>query len=500
MDNKLNQILRSDLLLCLIAILIYVTAAINLVGYFHPDEHYQILEFANYKLGKIDASQMPWEFNYEMRSSFQPWIAFWVTKLFNYLHIFNSYSIALALRLITAALSLFAIIRFNNVVLLEIDSKFRIFYKWTSFFLWFIPCLSVRFSSEVWSALLFLLALSYVLPDKKRGYGCLFAGGVFFGLSYLCRFQAAIMITGLILWLLVIGKRSKRKIILIIATTFVVMVFGVYIDYLYYGDWTLSAWNYFNMNIIYDKASNFGSISIYQFFRSAVIGMIFPLGLLVLYCFIVLILKMPRLFVVWCTVPLVVVHLLISHKEVRFLFPIIYFIPFIIVKSINLLVSGTSKANFKNWQKVIIRGVFSTLIAGNIICLVVAIFSPPLNGRLVLAKYIYDNYRNTRIKLFAKKRSNPVNPYSSLTQSFYDIGKVDYSQLNNYDTLPLIATFHDSEKLLVIQRHDFSDSTITSMLYQSQISVLKTGNPPWLFDIKSFFRQNDDEYILCKFN
>jgi GPI mannosyltransferase 3 len=44
-------------------------------GYFHPDEHWQILEFAWYKLGHEPASILPWEFPAQIRPGLQPWIA-----------------------------------------------------------------------------------------------------------------------------------------------------------------------------------------------------------------------------------------------------------------------------------------------------------------------------------------------------------------------------------------------------------------------------------------
>src|ERR1022692_3521309 len=50
------------------------------VGFYHFDEHFQILEFAGYKMGTIPASSLTWEFAAHLRSAFQPFIAFSVLK------------------------------------------------------------------------------------------------------------------------------------------------------------------------------------------------------------------------------------------------------------------------------------------------------------------------------------------------------------------------------------------------------------------------------------
>ena len=50
-------------------------------GYYHTDEHMQILEFANYKLGHNPASNMPNEFFSKMRSWLLPGFYFLSYKI-----------------------------------------------------------------------------------------------------------------------------------------------------------------------------------------------------------------------------------------------------------------------------------------------------------------------------------------------------------------------------------------------------------------------------------
>ena len=54
---------------------IYIITAFFSVGYHQLDEHYQILEFANYKLGLTYPGYLAWEFDAHIRPSLQPLIA-----------------------------------------------------------------------------------------------------------------------------------------------------------------------------------------------------------------------------------------------------------------------------------------------------------------------------------------------------------------------------------------------------------------------------------------
>ena len=69
--------------LYLFSYLFLILSSIFSVGFYHPDEHYQILEFANYKLGNINSSQLPWEFHEKIRPTLQPLLALITIKILN---------------------------------------------------------------------------------------------------------------------------------------------------------------------------------------------------------------------------------------------------------------------------------------------------------------------------------------------------------------------------------------------------------------------------------
>src|SRR5919206_4106439 len=60
----------------LIGLAFHLVAAYFNAGYYHYDEHFQILEFANYKLGRVPAESLAWEFHEKIRPWFQPAMAY----------------------------------------------------------------------------------------------------------------------------------------------------------------------------------------------------------------------------------------------------------------------------------------------------------------------------------------------------------------------------------------------------------------------------------------
>lgn len=499
MKNKFWEIYKGDVFKFIIVCVIYIVAAVNLVGYFHPDEHFQIMEFANYKMGRSDGNHMPWEFNYEMRSSFQPWIAYLVIKILNLIHIVNPYSIGLVLRLITVVLSLFAVHSFIGATKSSLDKRFQLPYVWFSYFAWFIPYLSVRFSSEIWSGMFFLLAVSCLVPEDRKNYRYSTVGGLLCGISFLCRFQSAIMTFGLVLWLLIVQRRKVKQVLVLLCAVFLVILFGVYIDFLYYGDWTLSMWNYFNMNILYDMASDFGTMTIYGFIKSTFEQILFPFGILTMFFLTVLIIKTPRSFAVWCTVPLLLLHLLVPHKEVRFLFPLAYFVPFIVWGGISETYRSLQNTVFTGWQRMIVFFLGTSIALLNFLSLGIAIFSPPLHGRTVITKYVYDHYSKQKTHLYSIRLSNPFIPYSALRQSFYEMKNMEYTRIENYDTLSSIHAPQNEVSLLTIKKIELKDYSLRQLLATSKITFLESGSPTWVDSVKKALGFEDNsEYILYR--
>ena len=104
--------------------LVYLCAAIFSTGHMHPDEYYQILEFAAYKLHLSSPSGLTWEFYAQIRSTIQACGVIYLYKmmqLFTYPYnsgvLVNPFIVTCITRIFAAGLSVYAaylfIVRFG---------------------------------------------------------------------------------------------------------------------------------------------------------------------------------------------------------------------------------------------------------------------------------------------------------------------------------------------------------------------------------------------------
>jgi phosphatidylinositol glycan class B len=319
-------------------------AAISiLVGWLSYDEHYQILEFANYKRGLLDPKYLAWEFEAQIRAAIQPTVAFLFLNIFEAVVIRDPFIQAFLLRVISGVLFLFCSLKLFDALTVEFKTTFfKNIYLTLTFFLYIIPATSVRFSSENWSACFAMLAVGFFYPYIRKNepvpitFKAAFYAGVLFGCSFLFRYQSALMITGLAFWLLLFRFSLLRYWLVMAAGFLTTGLLGILIDRWFYGNWTFTAWNYFNVNLLEGKAASFGVDPWWWYLKYMMDGrsMILLNGILLA---LVLFFRLRKLFhpITWLFFPFVFVHFFVSHKEMRFIYPILIFVPFMATESLQ---------------------------------------------------------------------------------------------------------------------------------------------------------------------
>ncbi len=156
------------------------------------------------------------------------------------------------------------------------------------------------------------------------------------------------------------------------------MLLGILLDFWLYGEFTLSAWNYFNVNLVEDVASGYGTEAWWNYFYSIFRFGFFPIGIPVILAFLVLIVKKPRNIFVWTILPFFVVHSIIAHKELRFLFPVVNLVPIVLILAYQAL-----KWDPRKWRKpgrIAIHAIAWILVAINCIG-TVTVSLKPAGGR-----------------------------------------------------------------------------------------------------------------------
>ncbi|MBT7610256.1 MAG: hypothetical protein HN576_10900 [Bacteriovoracaceae bacterium] len=319
--NNLNTLEKRLLLL---ACVIHLITAYFSNGFYHWDEHFQIFEFANFKLGHIPASNLPWEFSSKMRPFILPSLATLIGSIFE-----NPFLNAGLMRLLAMSLAFYASLTFYQQTKEEFHEKHYSLYLFLSFFLWFLPYLHVRVSAEIIGGALFILG--YCLACKKN----VFMAGLLFGLAFWIRFQLGFALLGLGIGYLINKKFKPEQIFSMIVGFIVAIAVNVAIDSWGYGVTTFTPWQYLNENIILGKSKHFGVNPISDYFKWILNKPGFPIGILFYLAIISQIKNSLKHPLTLATVFFIIVHFSVSHKEIRFLFPILFILPYFVMKFLN---------------------------------------------------------------------------------------------------------------------------------------------------------------------
>lgn len=315
----------SDRAMLALGAVLCLTAAWCTIGYHHPDEHFQIWEFANYKLGRISASELPWEFAEQMRPGLQPFIAYCISLFSAHVGLKDPFVQVFLARLLCASAALWVYWSWSKWLARNLDSERSL--RWMRLgllFFWLMPYLNVRFSSENTSAIAFfggLLLLLKASENEKGQQGQWLLAGLFLALSFFFRYQIAFAGIGLGAWLFFQSRLKWKSWALLMVGALAGFMLGLGADYWLYGKWVLAPFNYFSSNIMEGKAAAFGVSPFWWYLTEMPIALVPPLSVVLVVLFALGLWSRPKHVLTWCVLPFIVAHSAIGHKEVRFLFP-----------------------------------------------------------------------------------------------------------------------------------------------------------------------------------
>lgn len=342
--------------------IIVLICAFFSTGFLHPDEHYQILELINLKLNNnyTDHSIFNWDYSLMIRSWFQPAFYYLFLKPFFFLDPFQK---AFLIRLLNGLIALYAFSQIFKA------SQHRVL---TLVLIWFIPFFLVRTNSESLSTSLFLIGAPYFIKNTNKNS---LISGLFFGLSFLVRYQMGVVIFCVNLWSL-IKKRNILNLSIHTLSVLFVIALGSLIDWWGYGELTFAPYNYFRENIINSRASDFGTSPFWYYLTEPLLKGIPFIAIFIYYSLYKYVKEYKLDFYVCAFLSFLIIHSLVPHKELRFLV-------FNYVLAAMALSYFYSKFQTKKWIKNIIL-TFNFLLLAKVLLL-------PAAKEIDLYKIIYNN-------------------------------------------------------------------------------------------------------------
>lgn len=393
-----------------IGLLFHLLAVIFSTGYFNHDEQREVLQLVGYKLGNYDVSYLSIQFTSALRSWFHPGIYLFVSKVLMLFSPFNPFTHAFYYRLVSSLLGVVGLCALYKSFEEEINERGmqEIFFLLTSV-IWFFPFLQARTANENVCSSFFLMGL-YFLKKSTKLKGA-FIAGFLFGLSFVSRFQMGFMVAPTVFWFVIFQKYDWKKFVVLALGVLSVVGLNFVLDSSLYGYATFTPFNYFYVNIMKGYAASFGVTPWYQYVIYAIKDGIPPLSVVYTLMFFILWIRFPKSLVTWMTLPFVVVHSLIGHKELRFIFPILYFLPLIGIMLIDRF-------------KINLSGIWFKIFIGLNIPFLIFVSTTPASNLMKYYQHIY-NKSDVVNKIYV---SSPFEDYTK----FYlknDIKYVLYTPL-----------------------------------------------------------------------
>ncbi len=481
----------------LFGFIVQIVFCITSVGYFHPDQHFQIIEFSSLQLHKENAATTVWELESNIRPTLQVYLFSGFRIICERLSILNPFNQLLILRLIQGFLFWF-FLNYISFFYNKLSSKKNLILTLLIInFSWFLPYSRTLFSSEVTAALVFFPALFWyhkLKLEKSITFLKLIAIGFLIALSFYLRFQLGFAIAGFFLLIFFFNKQYKYSFHILLGFTIGVLL-NVFIDFQFYHKIVFTPFVYFKINIIEGVAASFGEKSFFYYLGvlAAVLTVVPMSVIFLIQYFKISIQKFKHPLVITCLFFLIG-HSMVAHKEERFLFTVINLLPIV------LSIGGFDYLIKKYYNNKIYKYTINFSLGLNLLLLVVFIFIP-YSQSIYFIKKISSNKTIENKTVYCFER-NPLQTESKLPLTFYNsqFKNTRFINFNSKDSasiknnpLPeiIISTYND------LRDQNFHPETLgyTPVLYSSA--------PLWKLNVfleRKGVNSINDIWVVYRFN
>src|SRR2546422_101693 len=115
MLSEIKKIIKTDSklqLLLLSGLIIQIITSVTAIGFYHPDQHFQIIEFSSYQSGNESSASQVWELHYMVRPTLQVYL---FSAFYNTCQLFKIYDPYLQLTLLRVIFGVILFIVFNLI-------------------------------------------------------------------------------------------------------------------------------------------------------------------------------------------------------------------------------------------------------------------------------------------------------------------------------------------------------------------------------------------------
>ena len=450
---NLSESQRTNIVI-IISFSLHIIASYFSSGWYNPDEQSCILEFVNIKLGNNsnpcfldinEKNEVLIHSNIKVRSWIQPLMYYSIAKISYFFNINDIFKITFLFRLFSSIVGFYSIYYFYNKTknhfTKDVSKKIYLF---LSFLICYITVWHARTSAENLSISFLLIGIGYLYSNHNNFNNFkLFLLGLIFGASFVLRYNLGISILFILLWFFFFTNKKRVLGILVILSGILIINFFDIIATSWAFDINFLNRQYFNshflnsnlnLSFILDRFpayqflicginNNYCGGGIWNvkpflyYFYFIMIEFFPPFSLIILFSMIYFWFKNYKHVLVWATLPFFIIHSIIPHKEIRYIFPILAFSPYFISFFIEKLKNNILKSFI--FKKLIIF-----FIVFNFAILIFFTIKSP-RPELKVLRYIYDTPEIKNIYLVNLEEEissyESINPFNldNLTHNYY---------------------------------------------------------------------------------
>ena len=485
--------------LFLVVFAVRILCAWKSEGFYQFDEHFQVIEFIGKIRGITPAENLPWEYHQKIRPWFQPMSLLGAWRLIDPFEVLKTPHhqafffrlLSGFLGLLSSTLLLLAAVHANVIripalaTLLPRDLKEKVLLWGIGFssLLWVFPFFQVRTSAESWSSSWFWLGVATSLLCEERQSlfkkaGMHFLAGALFGLAFLSKYQAGLLIAGWGVATLLPSSSAPLtawrdrllKVTTAAAACILCILAGTALDRIGYGEWQLTAWNYLNTNLIEGVAFRFSPQPWWWYLQQSLLWAA-PLTSVLLILTLQSAFRTKDLRI---TLPIFIYlafHFWMSNKELRFLFPVL---PGVII----LVLNSEWTWRLIEEKKPVWRGFRRLLLAENFILLTAVCWFPASSAMPTYRAIYTAAFENETLFTVADRPFGLLD----LEVKFYQPPGLRQIRLKEWSELILASK--NLDHFLVLNAGWTQPDTLLALqgvqcdlVYQSHPSWLRTFNP-----------------------
>lgn len=406
------------------ALVIQMISALNAIGYWHPDQHHSIIEFATYKMGITPVELMARELKEQVRQTIQVYLFLEFYKTMQFLHLGDPYTAHTILRVITSLLN-FTL--FNYIILRTFrnDSRQTLYtVLLIANFSWSLPYIKTLFSSESFGGLTYFSAILLYQHFRARSMtvwkGTLV--GFVLSLAFFFRFQMGFAMIGLGIWLLFFDKASWRTISGIVMGFLVGTALNVLLDSHYYGQFAFTPYTYWKINLIEGRAMGAKSVWNYVGILSVALAAP-PLSAVLLFFVGRGLIKEIRDPYSLSVIFFLLLHCLVPHKEPRFLFPVFGILPVILGYGVRDYLDTLPARIREVGLSKTVKYLVSISVLVNAVLLLLLLFLP-VAQHIAFSKQLNEYFdKNTPVTVIFYQRTPYETPSARNVATYYLHGK-----------------------------------------------------------------------------